>query len=195
MNHFYEEIDEHIQWLINFMNEEYPNNYELVIDNNSGTIRSTLQAQMFLRNDLRSPEGFRKATEKPMNKFIEKLAEVAREHYDNTLCECWKLRKSISISFVKEKRKNGGSANVPIVASSPTSQYRRDESYILWEEMLSLGEYTDKDIVKSLARAIELLTEENKELRQEIKNLRTAPAMWINSNLSGLPPVTDKEGE
>lgn len=47
MNHFYEEIDEHIQWLINFMNEEYPNNYELVIDNNSGTIRSTLQAQMF----------------------------------------------------------------------------------------------------------------------------------------------------
>lgn len=56
MNHFYEEIDEHIQWLINFMNEEYPNNYELVIDNNSGTIRSTLQAQMFLRNDLRSPE-------------------------------------------------------------------------------------------------------------------------------------------
>ena len=38
MNHLYEEIDEHIQWLINFMNEEYPNNYELVIDNNSGTI-------------------------------------------------------------------------------------------------------------------------------------------------------------
>lgn len=83
MNHFYEEIDEHIQWLINFMNEEYPNNYELVIDNNSGTIRSTLQAQMFLRNDLRNPEGFRKATEKPMNKFVEKLAEVAKEHCEN----------------------------------------------------------------------------------------------------------------
>jgi len=83
MNHLYEEIDEHIQWLINFMNKEYPNNYELVIDNNSGTIRSTLQAQMFLRNDLRSPEGFRKATEKPMNKFVEKLAEVAKEHYKN----------------------------------------------------------------------------------------------------------------
>lgn len=83
MNHLYEEIDEHIQWLINFMNEEYPNNYELVIDNNSGTIRSTLQAQMFLRNDLRSPEGVRKATEKPMNKFVEKLAEAAKEHYEN----------------------------------------------------------------------------------------------------------------
>lgn len=89
MNHFYEEIDEHIQWLINFMNEEYPNNYELVIDNNSGTIRSTLQAQMFLRNDLRNPEGFRKATEKPMNKLVEGLVEATKKHYENTLCECW----------------------------------------------------------------------------------------------------------
>jgi len=55
-----------------------------------------------------------------------------------------------------------------------------------------MGEYTDKDMIKSLAKAIELLTEENKELRQEIKDLRTAPAMWFNSDLSGLPPVTDK---
>jgi hypothetical protein len=87
MNHFCEEIDEHIQWLINFMNEEYPNNYELIIDNNSGTIRSTLQAQIFLRNDLRSPEGFRKTTEKPISKFVEKLAEVAKEYYENTLAD------------------------------------------------------------------------------------------------------------
>lgn len=35
-----------------------------------------------------------------------------------------------------------------------------------------MGEYTDKDMVKSLARAIELLTEENKELRKEIRELR-----------------------
>lgn len=55
-----------------------------------------------------------------------------------------------------------------------------------------MGEYTDKDMIKSLAKAIELLIEENKELRQEIKDLRTVPAMWINSDLSGLPPVTDK---
>lgn len=55
-----------------------------------------------------------------------------------------------------------------------------------------MSEYTDKDMVKSLARAIELLTEENKELRQEIKDLRKAPMMWFNSDLSGLPPVTDK---
>ena len=55
-----------------------------------------------------------------------------------------------------------------------------------------MGEYTDKDMIKSLARAIELLTEENKELRQEIKDLRTAPAMWFNSTSLGLPPVTDR---
>lgn len=55
-----------------------------------------------------------------------------------------------------------------------------------------MGEYTDKDMIKSLVRAIELLVEENKELRQEIKDLRTAPAMWLNSDLSGLPPVTDR---
>ena len=55
-----------------------------------------------------------------------------------------------------------------------------------------MGEYTDKDMIKSLAKAIELLTEENKELRQEIKDLRTAPAIWLNSNSLGLPPVTDK---
>ena len=35
-----------------------------------------------------------------------------------------------------------------------------------------MGECTDKDMVKSLARAIELLTEENKELRQELREIR-----------------------
>lgn len=38
--------------------------------------------------------------------------------------------------------------------------------------MLGLGEYTDKDMIKSLAKAIELLTEENKELRQELREIR-----------------------
>lgn len=55
-----------------------------------------------------------------------------------------------------------------------------------------MDKYTNLDMVKSLVRAIELLTEENKELRQEIKNLRAAPVMWSNSDLSGLPPVTDR---
>lgn len=35
-----------------------------------------------------------------------------------------------------------------------------------------MNEYTNLDMVKSLARAVELLTEENRELRQEIKGLR-----------------------
>lgn len=35
-----------------------------------------------------------------------------------------------------------------------------------------MGEYTDKDMLKSLVRAIELLTEENKELRQDLRDLR-----------------------
>ncbi len=58
-----------------------------------------------------------------------------------------------------------------------------------------MGEYTDKDMVKSLARAVELLTEENKELRQEIKSLRTAPAMWFNPNLSGDYHLQQARGE
>lgn len=35
-----------------------------------------------------------------------------------------------------------------------------------------MDKYTDKDMVKSLVRAIELLTEENKELRQELREMR-----------------------
>ena len=57
-----------------------------------------------------------------------------------------------------------------------------------------MGEYTDKDMVKSLARAIELLIEENKELRKEIEGLRTIPAMRFDSASLGLPPVTDSDG-
>lgn len=35
-----------------------------------------------------------------------------------------------------------------------------------------MGEYTDVDMLKSLVRIMESLTEENKELRKEIKELR-----------------------
>lgn len=56
-----------------------------------------------------------------------------------------------------------------------------------------MGEYTDKDMVKSLARAIELLAEENKKLRQEIEGLRATSVMLFDSASLGLPPVTDKE--
>ena len=55
-----------------------------------------------------------------------------------------------------------------------------------------MGEYIDKDIVKSFARTIELLAEENKELRKEIESLRAIPAMQFDSASLGLPPVTDR---
>lgn len=35
-----------------------------------------------------------------------------------------------------------------------------------------MGEYTNMDMLKSLVRTIELLTEENRELRKEIKESR-----------------------
>lgn len=58
-----------------------------------------------------------------------------------------------------------------------------------------MGEYTDKDMIKSFARAIELLAEENKELRKEIEGLRAIPTMWFDSASLGLSPVTDGERE
>jgi len=57
-----------------------------------------------------------------------------------------------------------------------------------------MGEYTDMDMLKGLVRIIELLTVENKELRQEIKDLRVEPAMQFSLTSLGLPPVTDKRG-
>jgi len=60
--------------------------------------------------------------------------------------------------------------------------------------MLGLSEYTDKDMIKSLVRTLELLAEENKKkLRQEIEGLRAIPVMRFDSESLGLPPVTDKE--
>jgi hypothetical protein len=58
-----------------------------------------------------------------------------------------------------------------------------------------MGEYTDKDMIKSLVRTLELLAEENKKLRQEIEGLRAIPVMRFDSESLGLPPVTDKECE
>lgn len=39
----YDQIDEHIQWLIEMMEIEFPNGYELVIDSAGAKIRSTQQ--------------------------------------------------------------------------------------------------------------------------------------------------------
>ena len=54
-----------------------------------------------------------------------------------------------------------------------------------------MGEYTDKDMIKSLVRTIELLAEENKKLRQEIEGLRAIPVMRFDSESLGLPSITD----
>lgn len=50
-----------------------------------------------------------------------------------------------------------------------------------------MGEYTNMDMLKSLVRTIELLTEENRELRKEIKELR--------SNYGYCVQLTDEQKE
>ncbi len=47
----YNQINEHIQWLIKMMDIEYPNNYQLVINNIGAQIRNTQSALIFIRND------------------------------------------------------------------------------------------------------------------------------------------------
>ena len=45
------------------------------------------------------------------------------------------------------------------------------------------------DMLKSLVKTLELISEENRELRDEIKELKERLYIWNNL---GLPPVTDK---
>lgn len=70
MKYSYEEIDEHIQWLINFMRQEYPTDFELVIDSTYAKVRSTLETRNFLRADLRTPEGFGKEVRNGVDSLI-----------------------------------------------------------------------------------------------------------------------------
>lgn len=58
MKHSYQEVDEHIQWLMNFMKEEYPNDFELVLDSSFAAIKSKLTTLTFLREDIRTPACF-----------------------------------------------------------------------------------------------------------------------------------------
>ena len=46
----YEMVDEHIQWLIRFMETEYPNDYELTLNSCGANIRSTLNTLTFLND-------------------------------------------------------------------------------------------------------------------------------------------------
>lgn len=52
MKHNYEEINEHIQWLIKFMQEEYPNDFELTINSIGADIHSTLITMSFLDDNV-----------------------------------------------------------------------------------------------------------------------------------------------
>ena len=58
-----------------------------------------------------------------------------------------------------------------------------------------MGEYTDKDMIKNLVRVLDLLAEENNELRKEIEGLRAMPVMRFDSASLELSPVTDRRRE
>lgn len=50
-NHNISQVDKHIQWLMRFMQDEYPNNYEIVIGPAYAQIRSTQREMTFIRDD------------------------------------------------------------------------------------------------------------------------------------------------
>lgn len=50
MKHTYEEYNTHIQALMSLMADDYPNNFELIINSFSGEIRSTLQTLVIIKD-------------------------------------------------------------------------------------------------------------------------------------------------
>lgn len=57
----YEQINEHLQWLMQMMDTEYPNNYELVVTGDYAEIRSTQTELNFLNKQLSLSEVMRNA--------------------------------------------------------------------------------------------------------------------------------------
>lgn len=53
MKHFYEEFNEPIQELIKLMEDDYPNDFELIINSTGAEIRSTLSTMSFLSKKLK----------------------------------------------------------------------------------------------------------------------------------------------
>lgn len=53
MKHFYEEFNEPIQELIKLMEDDYPNDFELIINSAGAEIRSTLSTMNFLSEKLK----------------------------------------------------------------------------------------------------------------------------------------------
>ena len=56
MKHFYEEFNEPIQELIRLMEDDYPNDFELIINSTGAEIRSTLSTMNFLSEKLKKPK-------------------------------------------------------------------------------------------------------------------------------------------
>ena len=52
----YEQVNEHIQWLIEFMNIEYPNDFEIILNSNGAEIRSNLVTMSFISDKLKRGE-------------------------------------------------------------------------------------------------------------------------------------------
>ena len=98
MKHSYQEVDEHIQQLMNFMKEEYPNDFELVLDSSFASIKSKLTTMTFLRADLRSPAC-----------FTEKMPEIEK------IIESWNDAESKVLEDIKtlleKKIKENSNAN------------------------------------------------------------------------------------
>lgn len=51
-NYTREQIEEHVQWLIQFMNVEYPNGYEFVINSIGGDLKCNHQEMTFINKNL-----------------------------------------------------------------------------------------------------------------------------------------------
>ena len=64
------QIDEHIQWLMRFMQDEYPNNYEIVISPTFAQVRNTQTEMTFVRDDMK-PENIHISEE--MQKRLESM--------------------------------------------------------------------------------------------------------------------------
>lgn len=50
------QVNEHIQWLIEFMNIEYPNDFEIILNSNGAEIRSSLVTMSFVSDKLKRGE-------------------------------------------------------------------------------------------------------------------------------------------
>ncbi len=73
----YEQINEYVQWLMNMMDTEYPNNYELVIDRECAKIRSNQPELIFIKEGLKMGMNNKRDMSSLFNKNGQK--EVAKE--------------------------------------------------------------------------------------------------------------------